>query len=113
MLPVLVVLRFPRSRVHVCRHPNNSKRARSVWNDKRHGSLTERDVTRATEIKIEPDKHRLMHIHAPTLYKRRCQHRPVTDTECTTHTASHTYTSASSSRMRRHAGTQARRYNDT
>jgi hypothetical protein len=73
MLIVLVVFRFPRSRVHVWFHPNKSTRAGAVWNDKSQGSLTERDVTRATEIKIEPDKHRLMHIHAPTLYTRRCQ----------------------------------------
>jgi len=41
-------------------------------------------MTRATGNKIHPDKHRLMHIHAPTLYKRRCQRRPATDTESTT-----------------------------
>ena len=80
-----------------------------MWNDKSHGSLTERDVTRATEMKIEHYKHRLMHINAPTLYKRRCQRRPATDTECTAHTTSHVYICASSSRTRRHA----RRYNVT
>ncbi len=66
-------------------------------------------MTRATEIKIEPDKHRLMHINASTLYKRRCQHRPATDKECTTHTTSHLYTSASSSR---HTHTQTRTHTD-
>jgi hypothetical protein len=46
-----------------------------------HGSLTERAMTRASGNKINPDKHRLMHIHAPALYKRRCHHRPATNKE--------------------------------
>jgi hypothetical protein len=95
---VIVVLRFPRSGVHVCIRPNKSSRASAVWNDKSHGSLTGRSVTRATENKIDTDKHRIMHIHASTLYKRICQHRPATDTESTTHTTSHANTSTSSSR---------------
>jgi hypothetical protein len=48
-----------------------------VWDDKSHGPLTERAVTRATGNKIDPDKHRLIHIHTPTLDKHRCEHRLV------------------------------------
>ena len=69
--------------------------------------MTERSVTRATGNKIDPDKHRLMHIPAPTLYKLKCQRRATTDTECTTLATSHVYTCASSSRT----STHARRYN--
>jgi hypothetical protein len=83
--------------------PIRSSRASPAWDDKSHRSLTQRSVTRATENKIDTDKHRLMHIHAPTLYKRRYQHRPATDTECTTHTASHAYTCASHAHTRTHA----------
>jgi hypothetical protein len=70
-----------------------------VRDDKSHGSLTE-CVTRATVDKIDPDKHRLMHIHTPTLYKRRYQHRPATDTESTAHATSHAHTCTSSSLTR-------------
>jgi hypothetical protein len=84
-----IIIRYPRaSAVWKCQESRVTDRA----------SLTERSVTRATGNKIDADKHRLIHIRAPTLFKRRCQHRPTTDTESTT--TSHAYTSASSSRAR-------------
>ena len=68
-----------------------------MWDDKSHGSMTQRAVTSATGNKIDPDKHRLMHMHAPTLYTRRYHNRPATNTKnnaylhiIITHTHTHT-----------------------
>ena len=64
-----------------------------------HRSLTEMTVTRAVRAsgnKINHDKHRLMHMHAPRLYKCRCHHRPATDTENITHSTSHMHICTSS-----------------
>ena len=68
-------------------------------------SLTERSVTRTTGNKIDPDKHRLMHIRAnavQTQMPAQTNHRYREFT-----TTSHTYTSTSSLRARTRARSRA------
>ena len=55
----------------VCRH-DQATVGQALCGMTSHGSLTERAVTRATGNKIDTDKHRLMHIHAQTVYTHTC-----------------------------------------